>query len=461
MRDERMMKRWWHFDNARVALVGVAWVAFVAAVYIPDLGRGFVKDDFTWIRTAQGAIAHPSTLILQRDVGFYRPIVTLTFISDYSLHGWSARGYGWTNLALYLLCAAAILGLGLAMGLSRWTAALSTFLWAVNPHGINMALLWLSGRTALLVTLFSVLAGTAFVRRWYGVATVPIMLALLSKEEAVALPVMLLIWTWFRDKDGRVPRAAIAAACVPLGLYLCIRSFTPALTLTTAPSFYQFTTDPVLLIGNLGEYLDRSSSLVVFAVMVAIGVYRVLPAFDDADRQVLRLMGVWWVCMFAVTIWLPVRSSLYVVCPSVAAAIIGAVIVERLRVTATTGRLVLEPVLAALLLAAIPIYQARDGRRVEAARISARTIGAIRSDFATLPPSGLVLFHDEPDVSPFREAFGDLASEALRTRFGRDWDARIESSAPTSEAFVSRGAIIADYWIEHGRIIRAGERCPF
>ncbi|HLQ46925.1 MAG TPA: hypothetical protein VK137_19425 [Planctomycetaceae bacterium] len=140
-----------------------------------------------------------------------------------------------------------------------------------------------------------------------------------------------------------------------------------------------------------------------------------------------------------------------------------AIIIDRLRVTATAGRLVLEPVLAALLLAAIPIYQARDGRRVEAARISARTIGAIRADLATLPPSGLVLFHDEPDISAFREAFGDLASEALRTRtrFGRDWDARIENSAPKSEVSVRRGAIIADYWIEHGRIIRAGERCPF
>jgi hypothetical protein len=72
-----------------------------------------------------------------------------------------------------------------------------------------------------------------------------------------------------------------------------------------------------------------------------------------------------------------------------------------------------------------------------------------------------VLFHDGPDVSAFREAFGDLASEALRTTFGRDWDARIENSAPTSEAAVRRGSIIADYWIEHGRMIRAGEGCPF
>jgi len=153
-----------------------------------------------------------------------------------------------------------------------------------------------------------------------------------------------------------------------------------------------------------------------------------------------------------------VRSSLYAVCPSVGTAIIGAVILERLRVTAIAGRRVLEPVLAALLLIAIPIYQARDDRRVEAARISARTIATIRSDLATLPPSGLVVFHDEPDVSAFREAFGDLASEALRTRFSRKWDARIENSPASSESPIRRGPVIADYWIQRGRIIRASVR---
>ena len=456
-----MMRRWYHADAARLCLLVIALAAFVVAVYCPDLGRGFVKDDFTWIRTARSAITQPSTLILQQDVGFYRPIVTLTFVADYALHGWSSRGYGWTNLALYILCIASIVGLGLSIGLSRWAAAVSGFLWAVNPHGINMALLWLSGRTALLLTLFSVLAGMAFVRKRYGIAAVLIALALLSKEEAVALPAILLIWAWLRNRQEGVPGTAIAAAYIPLGVYLWMRSLTPALTVTTAPAFYQFTTDPWLLFTNLGEYLDRSGTVVAIVVTIAIIVYRVLPSRDDTNQAVLQLMVVWWVLMFAVTIWLPVRSSLYAVCPSAGAAIIGGVVLERLRLKAIAGRLALEPALAVLLLAAIPIYHARDGRRVEAARISARTIGTIRSDLPTLPSTGSVVFHDEPDVAPFREAFGDLASEALRTRFSREWDARIEDSPMSSVASVKRGPIIAEYWIRSGRITRASDRRSF
>ena len=455
-----VVRRWYRADAARVVVLAIVLVAFVAAVYCPDLGRGFVKDDFTWIRTAQAAIAQPSTVILQRDAGFYRPIVTLTFVTDYALHEWDSRGYGWTNLALYILCVAAIVGLGLSIGLSRWAAALSAFLWAINPHGINMALLWLSGRAALLITLFSVVAGIAFVRRRYAMATVPIALALLSKEEAVALPAILLAWMWLRSRECGVPRIAIAAACVPLGVYLWMRSLTPAFTLATAPIFYQFTTDPWVLLRNVGEYLDRSGSLVAMAVTIAIVVYRVLPSFDGTDRQALRMMTVWWVGMFAVTMWLPVRSSLYAVCPSVGTAIIGAVILERLRVNAIAGRFVLEPVLAMLLLAAIPIYQARDRRRVEAARISARTIGTIHSDLAMLAHAGSVVFHDDPDASSFREAFGDLVSEALRVRFSRQWDARIENAQPRSEPLVQR-ELVAEYWIRRGRITRGSDRPLF
>jgi hypothetical protein len=77
-------------------------------------------------------------------------------------------------------------------------------------------------------------------------------------------------------------------------------------------------------------------------------------------------MAVWWLGMFAITHWLPVRSSLYAVCPSVATAIAGAVLIERMRAAASQPRLPLEVVLAGLLVASIPLYQMRDDLRAEA-----------------------------------------------------------------------------------------------
>jgi hypothetical protein len=60
------------------------------------------------------------------------------------------------------------------------------------------------------------------------------------------------------------------------------------------------------------------------------------------------------------------------------------------------------------------------------------------------------VLHDDPD-RVFREAFGDLATEAMRTRFGREWDVYIEDG---SHPPADRGGVIADYWIRRGTISR-------
>jgi hypothetical protein len=75
-----------------IATLLLAWALFVMAVYCPDVGRGFVKDDFTWIRSAKAVIAQPARLIRPLDAGFYRPVVTATFVWDYGGHDPRGRG---------------------------------------------------------------------------------------------------------------------------------------------------------------------------------------------------------------------------------------------------------------------------------------------------------------------------------------------------------------------------------
>jgi hypothetical protein len=188
--------------------------------------------------------------------------------------------------------------------------------------------------------------------------------------------------------------------------------------------------------------------------VLAMLVYRRKPEVTLDDRRVLLMMAVWWAGMFAITIWLPVRSSLYAVCPSIAAAVAGALLIERMRAASVSPRLPLEPVLALLLLGTIPIYQMRDDLRAEAARVSQRTLDTIERDLAALPPTGVVILHEDPDFPVFREAFGGLVTEALRTRFGREWDARIEDGAAPLRDPAGRNGVIAEYWIRHGTLTR-------
>src|SRR5207244_7232976 len=96
-------------SSARFTIViAAAWLLFVAAVFLPDIGRGFVRDDFTWVEAGRDALAAPSTVLRPRTPGFYRPLVTASFAIDYALHGVDARGYGFTNLLLYVACTLAL-----------------------------------------------------------------------------------------------------------------------------------------------------------------------------------------------------------------------------------------------------------------------------------------------------------------------------------------------------------------
>src|SRR5207249_2277374 len=74
-------------------LIGAAvtvMLMVLAAVYLPDIGRGFVKDDFGWVRDARSGLAQPGRIVLPAHPGFYRPLVTATFVVDYMMYGVSA-----------------------------------------------------------------------------------------------------------------------------------------------------------------------------------------------------------------------------------------------------------------------------------------------------------------------------------------------------------------------------------
>ncbi|MGH9142310.1 MAG: hypothetical protein ACRD2I_14350, partial [Vicinamibacterales bacterium] len=200
--------------------------------------------------------------------------------------------------------------------------------------------------------------------------------------------------------------------------------------------------------------LYGTTTLLIAVVGIAMLVYRTRPAPSDTDRRVLAMMGTWWIGRFAITVWLPVRSSLYAVCPSIATAVIAAMILERMREAATGGTRRLEPLLALALLAAVPVYQMRNDRLVESARVSERALRTIRADLPSLPQTGSVVFQDDPDVPSFRFAFGDLAAEAMQTAFNSNWGARIEAYGVSPPAVATQGQVVAEYRIDHGRISR-------
>lgn len=447
-----------------VGIITTVWMLFVAAVYLPDIGRGFVKDDFGWVEQGRAALAHPTDPLLSPPPGFYRPLVTFTFAADYALHGGHPRPYGFTNLLLYFGCVASLWLLLQSLSLPPVAATVGTLVWAVNPHGINMALVWISGRTSLCLTLSAVLSAIAVVRRRYAWVAIFVGCALVSKEEAVALPAILLGLhaTLVRNDDsGRFPPPLVLGLGVPTALYLAFRLHTSAFTPFSAPHFYRFSFALPLVFRNIGEYADRAGTAAVVTMAIAAVTCWQRPRLRP-DRRRLVVAGMLWIVGgFVLTVFLPVRSSLYAVFPSVGAAVICAVVLEGMldadKEQKATVRLAV--VLAASLLALVPAYRARNGRYVEPARFSERALRIISADAAVARTDGTILLHDIDDpTASFVSAFGTFATDAVRLRTGRnvtiwidpppgDWDiAGLRQPDP--------GAVVAEYAVANGRVFQ-------
>ena len=167
-------------------------------------------------------------------------------------------------------------------------------MWLLNLHGIRMAVLWVSGRTALVLTLAAVLAATALVRGRLLPALAWLAVALLAKEEAVLLPAILLAWisgSVPADEPAPVrPVSWIGGAGIVTALYFLARSMTQAMTPMSAPPFYTPTFDLAALWSNIVSYADRALTFpLVVALLAVVLLGRPHPWMDRRTLTLFRV----------------------------------------------------------------------------------------------------------------------------------------------------------------------------
>ena len=184
----------------------------VVVCYLPAmLWGGFVWDDNIYIkvdpvRDVSGLWQiwfSPSTIEEERH---YWPLVYTTFWLEHKLWGFAPAGYHIVNVMLHL--ANTLLVWHLVRRLAVPGAWVVAAVFAVHPLHVE-SVAWIIERKDVLSGLFylaSVLVWMRFVEQarpwWYVWSLVLYAAALLSKSIAVTLPVVLLIWHWW--KQGRV-----------------------------------------------------------------------------------------------------------------------------------------------------------------------------------------------------------------------------------------------------------------
>jgi hypothetical protein len=319
---------------------------------------------------------------------------------------------------------ASIVVLSRSLGFTALGGVFAAALWALNFHGIDMALLWISGRTSLMTTLFAETAAIAFARTRFILAGLFTLGALLSKEESLMLPVVFAIWTWI-DRgpiNSKEHIRAVGPSFGALAIYVALRSRTDAFTPFDAPSFYRLTFDPASLVRNALEYMDRSLTFTVAVLLLGwVAFSRQRLRLDESERRVVLKGSAWLVLGFAVTIFVPVRSSLYVCFPTVGAALIGLGVGRALWRTIPGPRqqtAVISAVVLPLLL--LPIHWARHQRWTDNALLSSRFVARLQSALNATPDVSRVVVYDDPSSRPSTTtAFAGALPQAVELVAGR------------------------------------------
>lgn len=210
----------------------LAWLVVVALVvfaYRWQLPLGFTDTDALADYVAAGQpLAHQLTMPLTDGVAgananFYRPVVNLHYWALRAVFGdWTVGWQAW-DLALHVLC---VLGVGAvvrAAGGQQRTALAAGALVGLHPLGVEIVPA-VARNIDLLMTGFVLLAAWATLTRRLALATVACLLAIGTKEAALAVAPMLPVAAWLLY-GRRSARNVGVPLVVGLGVWFLARSW--------------------------------------------------------------------------------------------------------------------------------------------------------------------------------------------------------------------------------------------
>lgn len=356
-------------------------------------------------------------------LGYYRPLITLSYRLDRALWGLNPAGYHLTNLlwhllATFLVYRIAFLTTGRLVG-----AFAAAMLFAVLPAHTE-AIGWIQGRTDLVSTTLLLLALLALLHgqaagghagwRWGALGGLAFLAALLAKESVAPLPLAWAMWEVSGPGAGRWrPRlAAMATRLVPLLLagvvYWLLRRWAVGDLVSFPMSLSPVPLRVLALFVLLGEY-----GRVLLFPDLGLNLFRALPvkptpatlaaSLAVAGILVGALVAAWrlvrllfpWVAWVPITLSVPLLFILYAPAPET-----GFMTAERFLYLPSVGWCVL---LGSLLARAVECRE-----RLAVSGWGLATLGGVFVGYASLTLLRLLPWADAADLYAAMKAQADL-----------------------------------------------------
>ncbi|MCH6560979.1 MAG: hypothetical protein IH800_01000 [Myxococcales bacterium] len=212
--------------------VCVALLAATLAAYWEVPRLGFVDfDDFDYVvenpqvqggLTLEGARWAWTTAHL----GYWAPLLWLSYMLDVELYGPGAAGHHLTNLLLHVANVLLLFALLWRSTRSLWASACVALVFAVHPLNVE-SVAWVTERKNVLSTLFWLLATAYYVsyrergsRSAYALLASCMLLGLMVKATLVTLPIVLLLMDVWPLKAARSVRGLLRLGIEKLPLLL-------------------------------------------------------------------------------------------------------------------------------------------------------------------------------------------------------------------------------------------------
>jgi protein O-mannosyl-transferase len=281
----------------------LAVMAVTAAVYAPSVPGGFVWDDRALILNDEQvhSTAHAPSLFTRDffapgeddvEYGYYRPLVSLSYMLDWAAWGENPLGYRLTNL-LWHLAATALLFVLLLRVLppTIWPATVGAAMFGLQPVHVE-SVAWIAGRTDVICTALALGALVAWQlyleknreridpesipkkkRRlmkeapersglgWVALAAVLLLGSLLAKEMGFIAVAMVWPWAYLtvaRDRESlRRVLPELAVLTIPAAIYLLLRVGLAGVTTGVAPEAHTWVNALMTFPSALTLYLGR------------------------------------------------------------------------------------------------------------------------------------------------------------------------------------------------------------
>jgi len=293
------------------------FVNFDDPVYITEnshIQSGITPDGFRWAFSTRYA-------------DLWNPLVWLSLMFDYQLHGLNSGGYHLTNLILHILSTLLLFQLFCRMTGAVWKSAFVAALFALHPLHVE-SVVWIAERKDVLSAFFWMLTLCLYVYytekpviKRYLLVLFSFVLALMSKPMVVTLPVIMILLDYWPLKrfesqknnqilwqlKEKLPLFILSAVLVIITL--CSPNNTDASSIIL-PLGSRLANAPVAFITYLGKtiwpydlavYYPFSDQLPIWQVMGSILLIFLISFFVIAMMKRLPYLFVGWL-WFAIAI---------------------------------------------------------------------------------------------------------------------------------------------------------------